>query len=355
MKSLVFIAIAAFFALPASGQITVGAERMNDYLPMLEGRRVGVVTNHTGMVQGRHLVDTLLAMNQRVEMVFAPEHGFRGTAAAGEHVSSSRDERTGLPIASLYGATRKPQSADIARCDVLIFDIQDVGCRFYTFLSTLHYVMEACAENRRPLIVLDRPNPNARYVDGPILDPRFRSFVGMHPIPVVHGMTLGELALMINDQGWLAGGVRCDLSVIPCAGWTRDMPYDLPIAPSPALPNARAVALYPSLCYFEATRVDLGRGTEAPFQRLVYPNGHTIDLRFSPSLSDAIDLSYLIDAYRITGNNPKFLSSFFEKLIGVDWVRPMIESGKSADQIRARWQPDVERFLTLRKPYLIYN
>jgi uncharacterized protein YbbC (DUF1343 family) len=362
MKKLLLI-LALVASLPASAQITAGAERMNEYIPLLAGRRAGVVTNHTGTVGGRHLVDTLLSRGIDIELVFAPEHGFRGTATAGQHVGDDKDPATGLEIVSLYGANRKPCPKDISRCEVMIFDIQDVGCRFYTYLSTMHYVMEACAEGGVPLVVLDRPNPNGMYVDGPILDTaKHRSFVGMHPIPVVHGMTLGELARMINGERWLAGGVQCNLTVIQCEGYTRDMRYVLPLAPSPALPNMRAVYLYPSLCYFEATKVSLGRGTDHPFQMLTYPDGTIIDLRTEPSddeiIEGGIDLSCLIEAYRAIGDGPnggKPLTRFFENLIGVDWVREMIEKGHSAAEIKACWTGDVERFKAQRKPYLLYE
>jgi uncharacterized protein YbbC (DUF1343 family) len=363
MKTLLPLLLALLTWVPLSARITVGAERLDRYLPLFEGRRVGIVTNHTGMVEGRHLVDTLLARGVAVEMVFAPEHGFRGTVAAGEHIDSQRDAATGLEIVSLYGSNRKPRPEQLGRCDVVVFDIQDVGCRFYTYLSTMHLVMEACAESGVPMIVLDRPNPNGMYVDGPMLDTtRHRSFVGMHPIPIVHGMTLGELARMINGEGWLAGGVTCELTVVPCGGYTRSMRYTLPIAPSPALPNMRAVYLYPSLCYFEATEVNLGRGTDAPFQRLTYPDGEVVDLRDTPSDDEVIvrgiDLTYLVNAYHAVGYGPdgkRFLSSFFERLIGVDWVRDMIESGAEADEIKARWADDVRRFKEQRKKYLIYE
>ncbi len=362
MKKLLLI-LSLLACAPLSAQIVTGAGRMNEYLPLLEGRRVGVVSNHTGMVGTRHLVDTLLLRGVRVELVFAPEHGFRGTAAAGRHVDSSRDPATGLEIISLYGSARKPRAADIARCDVVLFDIQDVGCRFYTYLSTMHYVMEACAEGGVPMVVLDRPNPNGMYVDGPMLDTaHHRSFVGMHPIPVVHGMTLGELARMILGERWLAGGVQCDLTVIPCSGYTRNMRYNLPIAPSPALPNMRAVYLYPSLCYFEATAVSVGRGGSSPFQMLTYPDGTTVDLRTKPDdeavIAGGIDLTYLIEACRAIGDAPngkKFLSPFFENLIGVGWVRRMIESGRTAEEIAATWADDVARFREQQRPYLIYN
>ena len=349
--------------LHAVARITVGAERMDEYLPLLEGRRVGVVTNHTGMVGEQHLVDALLARGVKIEVVFAPEHGFRGTAAAGEHVDSTRDAATGLEIVSLYGSNRKPRPEQIRRCDIVLFDIQDVGCRFYTYLSTMHYVMEACAEAGVPLVVLDRPNPNGMYVDGPVLDAaRHRSFVGMHPIPVLHGMTLGELARMINGEGWLPDGVQCGLTVVPCDSYTKDMRYRLPVAPSPALTTMRAVWLYPSICYFEATAVSLGRGSDHPFQILTYPDGTVVDLRHVPSddevIARGIDLSYLVEAYRAIGDKPggkKFLSPFFENLMGVDRVRTMIERGDSAAEIEASWAPDVARFREQRKPYLLYN
>jgi uncharacterized protein YbbC (DUF1343 family) len=380
VKKLLLPLFALLLGATSEAQITTGAERMDRYLSLLEGRRVGVVTNHTGIVGGRHLVDTLLSRGVLIECVFAPEHGFRGTAAAGEHVDSSRDAATGLEIISLYGANRKPTPAQIERCDVIVFDIQDVGCRFYTYLSTMHYVMEACAQGGVPLLVLDRPNPNM-YVDGPVMETaRHRSFVGMHPIPVLHGMTLGELARMIDGEGWLEGGVagidtprdgapvggknrlRCDLTVIPCGGYSREMRYRLPVAPSPALPNMRAVYLYPSLCFFEATAVSVGRGGDFPFQVLTYPDGTVVDLRSTPPdneiVAHGIDLSYLIEAYRAVGDNPggrKFLSPFFENLMGAGWVRTMIESGAPDAEIEARWAPDVERFKKVRKPYLIYD
>jgi uncharacterized protein YbbC (DUF1343 family) len=385
MKKL-FLALITFnfslFTSPVEAQVRVGAERMETYLPLLTGKRVGVVTNHTGLVEGTHLVDTLLGRGVDVELVFAPEHGFRGTAAAGEHVNSSRDAATGLDIVSLYGSNRKPTTAQIKRCDIVLFDIQDVGCRFYTYLSTMHLVMESCAESGIPLVVLDRPNPNGMLVDGPVLDTtRHRSFVGMHPIPVLHGMTLGELALMIDGEGWLANGVHCDLRVVECTGWTRQSRYRLPVAPSPALPNMRAVYLYPSLCYFEATTVGVGRGGKSPFQILTLPGGTTVDLRTGAAgaptndqlIANGIDLGWLIDAYRAdaaaraskasgtsaagrtAAGGKKFLSPFFEKLMGVDWVRQMIESGRGADEIRARWAGDVAQFRQLRQKYLMYN
>jgi uncharacterized protein YbbC (DUF1343 family) len=384
LKKTLFTLLFLCLAVSAvEARVRVGAERMELYVPLLEGKRVGVVTNHTGVVAGRHLVDTLLARGVTIEVVFAPEHGFRGNVGAGDHLGDEKDPATGLDIVSLYGARRKPSAADIARCEVVVFDIQDVGLRYYTYLSTLHYVMEACAEGGVPLVVLDRPNPNGMYVDGPVLNTaRHRSFVGMHPIPVVHGMTFGELAGMINGKGWLAGGVQCRLVVVPCEGYTHSTRYELPVRPSPNLPNQRSVYLYPSLCYFEATAVSVGRGTDFPFQMYGHPamtgsfaftpqpnegapnppqKGvvcHGRDLRENPDnetiIARGIDLSYLVDAHRQLGGE-KFLSPFFEKLIGVDWVRGMIVEGHSAEAIEARWQGDVEQFKQQRKPYLLYE
>jgi len=417
---------------------------MEVYLPWLQGRRVGVVCNQTAVIpranehrssernaafgfrdgfEGRHLIDTLLSRGVNVTRIFAPEHGFRGEADAGAAVGSYRDPGTGVEVVSIYGASKKPSAAQMKGLDVVLFDIQDVGVRFFTYLSSLHYVMESCAGNGVELVVLDRPNPNGMYVDGPVLDPKYRSFVGMEPIPVVHGMTLGELARMINGQGWLAGGIECPLRVVECLDYRHGDRYTLPIKPSPNLPTMRAVYLYPSLCLFEATPVSVGRGTEFPFQTFGHPalgsasgppalgassafDSHTpghsasdspapdsqalrgrytfrftprsmpgatdpplkgrecygVDLRLTPPDDEVIargfDLEYIIGAYRAfkaLGMGDKFFTPFFEKLAGVDYVRTMIEAGASAAQIRARWQPDVERFRKERKPYLLYE
>ena len=381
------LALAALGAAPVRGQyngrIRTGAERTDRYLPLIEGRRVGIVTNQTGRIGGRHLVDSLHALGIDIAAVFAPEHGFRGEADAGEQVASGRDPATGVEVISIYGASRKPRREDIARCDVILFDIQDVGLRYYTYLSSMHYVMESCAEAGVRLVVLDRPNPNGMYVDGPILDTaRYRSFVGMHPIPVVHGMTLGELARMINGEGWLAGGARCELTVIPCEGYRRSDRYRLPVKPSPNLPDMRAVYLYPSLCFFEATPVSVGRGTEFPFCVYGHPRLEG-DFAFTPRsgagaknppqegrlcrgrdlrggasdeelIERGIDLSYLVECYRRIGD-AKFFTPVFEKLMGVDYVRPMIERGCGAAEIKERWAGDTERFKRQRKPYLLYE
>lgn len=324
------------------------------------GGGVAVVGNQTSIVGTAHLVDTLLASGIHVTKIFCPEHGFRGTAAAGAHIDNSTDPKTGLPIISLYGKNKKPTPEQMADVDFVIFDLQDVGCRFYTYLSTLHYVMEACAERGIPLIVLDRPNPNGHYVDGPVLDTaRYRSFVGMHPVPVVYGMTIGEYAKMINGEGWLKGGIKCDLTVIPMQGYRRDsVGYELPVPPSPNLRNAHAIALYPSLCLFEGTNCGVGRGTDYPFEWVTYGTD-TLDLRsysVGEENPDLIDLWPLMEMYRRVPQGKFFLkSNFFEKLAGTTELRRQIEAGMSENEIRATWQPGLERFKEIRKKYLIYQ
>lgn len=365
-------------------EIIPADRRLPEYIHLLEGRRVGVLTNHTAVVDGVHLVDTLLHSGIDVKLIFAPEHGFRGTADAGEHIASSHDAYTGIEIVSLYGSSRQPKANDVFKCDVVVVDIQDVGLRFYTYLSTLYLMMQTCADVGVPLLLLDRPNPNGMYVDGPIIEEQYRSFVGMLPIPVVHGMTLGELARMINGEGWLRDGVKCPLTVVPCLGYRHSMHYELPIAPSPNLPNALSVALYPSLCYFEGTTVSVGRGTQWPFQTFGHP-AMAGEFSFTPQsrvgaktpphqdtlcrgvdlrqksveevVKEGIDLSYIVDSYRtLTAKGEKFfLSSFFEKLIGVGYVRDMIEMNYTAEEIEAMWADDVRSFCQQREKYLIYE
>ncbi len=342
-----------------------------------------MLTNHTGRVGEGHLVDTLLASGVDLRLIFAPEHGFRGTADAGEQVASGVDPQSGVAVVSLYGSSKKPKKESLAKIDLLIFDLQDVGLRYYTYLSTLHYAMEACAESGVPMLLLDRPNPNGFYVDGPILDPKHRSFVGMHPIPIVHGMTLGELSGMINDKGWLKGGVVCDVEVITCENYTHQTRYTLPVAPSPNLPNQRSIYLYASTCFFEGTPISLGRGTDAPFQCYGHPRlagdytftprstagaksppllgkeCYGVDLRTVPTQEvlweEGINLDYLIDAYQQWGSAEGFFTSFFEKLTGVDYVRQLIVAGATAEEIEERWSDDVARFKLERKPYLLYE
>ena len=379
---ILLIVIAVGFA--ASSAIKVGAECVDEYVPLLAGKRVALLSNHTGLVGKEHTLDVMLRHGIKVTTIFSPEHGFRGNADAGEHVSSSVDSKTGIPIASLYdGKSRMPKKEVIDKFDILVVDIQDVGLRFYTYYCTMIDLMNAAARYGKDFMVLDRPNPNGMYVDGPILDMKYESGVGRLPIPVVHGLTMGEIANMANGEGWLKEGRRVNLTVIRCKGYTHQSRYTLPVAPSPNLPNMLSIYLYPSTCYFEATPVSLGRGTDKPFQQFGHPDmkgyaysftpesregaknppqlGHTCYGRDLSQMSDdeiidkKLDLTYLIEAYRAVNTGDKFFTSFFEKLIGVDWVRTMIEEGKSADEIRARWMPDVEKFKKQRKPYLLYK
>lgn len=316
--------------------------------------RTAVVANQTSVVGATHLVDTLLRAGVNVTKIFCPEHGFRGTAAAGAKVDNSTDPKTGLPIISLYGKNKKPTPEQLKDVDCVVFDLQDVGCRFYTYISTLHYVMEACAETGIPLVVLDRPNPNGHYVDGPVLDTaRYRSFVGMHPVPVVYGMTIGEYAKMINGEHWIKD--TCDLTIVKMKGYRRDsIGYEMPVPPSPNLRNAHAIALYPSLCLFEGTNCGVGRGTDYPFEWVTYGTD-TLDLR-QETAPAAFSLKYLIEMYRRVPQGKFFLkSNFFEKLAGTTELRRQIEAGMSEADIRATWQPGLERFKEIRKKYLIYQ
>lgn len=367
----------------AADEVTVGAARTAEYLPKLRGKRVALFSNHTGMVGDRHTLDILIDSGINVVNIFSPEHGFRGTADAGEHVGSSVDEPTGVPIASLYdGKKRGPSQEVMDGLDVIVVDIQDVGLRYYTYYCTMVDLMNAAAANGKEVLVLDRPNPNGMYVDGPILDMKYASGVGRLPIPVVHGMTLAELALMANGEGWLKDGAKAKLSVVPCEGYTHATRYRLPIAPSPNLRTMRAIYLYPSTCYFEATPVSLGRGTDMPFEVYGHPDMKGRDFEFTPrsvpgaknppqldnlchgvdlravseeeAIAQGINLAYVIDAYRDLGMGDKFFRNFFELLIGRGDIRAMIEDGKSAEEIKATWAPDVERFREQRRPYLLY-
>ena len=365
-------------------RVIVGAERTSEYYPLLEGKRVAVFSNHTGMIGNRHLVDVLVGEGLNVVTIFSPEHGFRGNADAGEHVSGSIDPKTGIKISSLYdGKSGRPSDESMRMFDVLVVDIQDVGLRFYTYYISMVKLMDACAEHGRMVIVLDRPNPNGHYIDGPILDMKYKSGVGWLPIPVVHGMTLGELARMVNGERWLSDGRICDLTVIPCKNYTHRTMYELPIPPSPNLPNMKSIYLYPSTCYFEATPVSLGRGTDWPFQIYGHPNMVGYTFSFTPRsvpgaknppllnkkcygvdltrLSNeeiwekGINFDYVIDAYRNLNLGDHFFRPFFEKLIGVDYVREMIKAGKSSEEIKAMWHDDVEKFREQRRPYLLYE
>ena len=366
-----------------NSRIAVGAEQTSEYFPILKNKKIAVFSNHTGMIGNKHTIDVLLENKLNVVAIFSPEHGFRGNADAGEHVSSSVDSKTGVPILSLYdGKAGRPSEESMRKFDVLLVDIQDVGLRFYTYYISMVKLMDACAEYNRKMIILDRPNPNGHYVDGPILDMKYKSGVGWLPIPVVHGMTLGELALMVNGEKWLPASKECDVTVIKCKNYTHHSLYQLPVAPSPNLPNMKAIYLYPSTCYFEATPVSLGRGTSLPFQIYGHPNMRGYDYAFTPKsvlgaknppqldklcygkdlsgLSDkeiwekGVDLSYVIDAYTNLNMGEHFFRPFFELLIGTDYVRKMIIQGKSADEIKAMWKDDVEKFKVQRKPYLLY-
>ena len=368
------------FSQPARA-ITVAAEQPAKYIPLLAKQRVGLVVNQSSRAFDQHLVDYLLTREVNVTAIFAPEHGFRGDKGAGEKIANQVDPHTGLPVFSLYGKTRKPSAEMLTEVDVLVFDIQDVGARFYTYISTLHYVMEAAAETGKTVVVLDRPNPNIMHIDGPVLDPVFRSFVGMHPIPVLHGMTVGELAKMINGEGWLDTDKNVELHVIPVSDYSRQSEYQLPILPSPNLPNQQAILLYPSLCFFEPTIMSIGRGTAFPFQVLGHTDIKLGDFAFTPismpssaptpklqdkkvkgldlRLSDirGIDLSLLVSAYQMAAaqQTPFFTStSFFDKLAGSDSLRLALESGLSAAEIEAEWRTAISEFKQQRQPYLLY-
>lgn len=379
---ILLIVTAVGFA--ASSAIKVGAECVDEYVPLLAGKRVALLSNHTGLVGKEHTLDVMIRHGIKVTTIFSPEHGFRGNADAGEHVSSSVDSKTGIPIASLYdGKSRMPKKEVIDKFDILVVDIQDVGLRFYTYYCTMIDLMNAAARYGKDFMVLDRPNPNGMYVDGPILDMKYESGVGRLPIPVVHGLTMGEIANMANGEGWLKEGRRVNLTVIRCKGYTHQSRYTLPVAPSPNLPNMLSIYLYPSTCYFEATPVSLGRGTDKPFQVYGHPNMKGYSYSFTPRsrpgaknppqlnrlchgvdlssldpeqvIARGINLEYVIDAYRNLNMDDYFFRPFFEKLIGNGNIRKMIEAGKSAEEIKASWADDVAKFKQQRRKYLLYQ
>ena len=365
--------------------VQTGAEITTEYLPLLQNKKVGLVANHTSYINQTHLVDTFIQLGVNIQRVFAPEHGFRGDHDAGANIKHGTDEKTGLPIFSLHGSTKKPSVESLAGIEVMVFDIQDVGARFYTYISTLHYVMEACAENNIPLIVLDRPNPNGHYVDGPVLKMENQSFIGKHPVPVVYGMTIGEYAQMINGEKWLKNEVTCDLTVVELANWNHQTTYNLPIPPSPNLPNQLSIYLYPSLCFLEGTEMNEGRGTEIPFQVYGHPNYADTSFSYTPKaikgksmypkfkeelcygkdLSDlnpdsiqkwnTINWTYLLDAYQNT-KTQKFFNrpDFFVLLEGQNKIIPAIQNN-SLDSLITSWKPEIDAFKTIRKKYLIYE
>ena len=365
--------------------LRTGAEQTEKLVPLLKGKRVALVVNQTSIVGKAqvHLLDTLLALGVDVKKVFAPEHGFRGNADAGETVRNGRDMKSGLPILSLYGKNKKPSAEQLADIDMVVFDIQDVGARFYTYISTMHYVMEACAENGKTLVVTDRPNP-CDYVDGPIREAGKKSFVGMHAIPVLHGCTVGELAQMINGEGWMEKGLKCKLTIIPIEGWKHGQPYSLPVKPSPNLPNDQAIALYASLCPFEGTSVSVGRGTYMPFQVIGSPFIKGFPYTFTPQSLEGFDknplhkgkacngldlrkeeapkglsLKFVISLYKTyqeQGKAGEFFSraSWFDQLMGTSTVRQQIMAGKSEDEIRSNWQDELNRYREMRQKYVLY-
>jgi uncharacterized protein YbbC (DUF1343 family) len=364
-------------------EIKSGADLTSKYLPLLKGKSVAIVANQSSIIKKTHLVDSLLKLDVKIKKVFCPEHGFRGLVDAGETVTTEKDAATGLTIITLYGKNKKPQPADLKNVDVVVFDIQDVGVRFYTYLSTLHYVMEACAENKKQLIVLDRPNPHGYYIDGPVLEPAYKSFLGMHQVPLVYGMTIGEYAKMINGEGWLQNGEQCDLTVIPLVGYSHKDLYELPVRPSPNLPNMTAVYLYPSLGLFEGTVVSVGRGTNLPFQVIGHPALEHTNYNFTPESTplskepkykgqechgyNLVDfgsqymknlkklyLFWLIGTYKATPDKEHFFDDNFNYHAGNATLQQQIKEGKTEEQIRQSWQPGINAFKLVRKKYLLY-
>lgn len=364
----------------------VAANQTEVYLKLLQHKKVGVVGNQTSVIftselDHVHLVDSLLNRNINIKKVFAPEHGFRGTADAGELIKDGIDTKTGVPIISLYGNQKKPDPEHLEDIDIMVFDIQDVGARFYTYISTLHYIMEACAEQDIPLLILDRPNPNGHYIDGPILEEKFKSFVGMHPVPVVHGLTIAEYAQMINGEKWLKNGIQCDLKIIEMIDYSPSSTYDLPIKPSPNLPNAKSINLYPSLCFFEGTNVNAGRGTSMQFQIFGSPflDASVFDFEYTPKSMDGakypkhenklcfgknlqnhsdldyLNLDWLLQAYQHTQDQSSFFNDFFNKLAGTSGLQDQIQKGKTAEEIRESWKTDLQAYKVKIQPYLIYK
>lgn len=373
--------------LQATAQVKNGADRLEELFPLLENKRISLVVNQTSLVQNVHLLDTLYNKGVHITQVFAPEHGFRGDADAGEFIKNGKDYRTQVPIISLYGKNKKPQPAQLQQTDIVIFDIQDVGARFYTYISTMFYVMQACAENNKELIILDRPNP-CDYVDGPILDMKYKSFVGILPIPILHGCTIGELAQMINGEGWLGNNLQCPLKVITIEDWKHGQPYSLPVKPSPNLPNDQAIALYPSLCPFEGTSVSVGRGTDFPFQIIGSPTTKNLKFRFMPhsmkgsdkhplhqdtycyglnlssekNIPKGFSLQYVIQFYNYFQNLTKHAEKefftrphWFDLLMGTNQVRLDILKNKTEEQIRSAWQKKLNQYKEIRKKYLLYE
>ncbi len=363
------------------GEIVLGIEQMEKYTPLLKGKKVGLVANHSSKIGSMHLLDTLLSIGLDVQKVFSPEHGFRGDADAGEKVDNQTDPKSGIGIVSLYGSNKKPSQEQLSGLDILVFDMQDVGVRFYTYISTLHYVMEAAAEKEIPVLLLDRPNPNGHYVDGPVLQKGFESFVGMHTIPIVHGMTLGEYAQMINGEGWLSGSLTCELIVVKCINYSHEKTFDVKIPPSPNLPNMNSIYWYPSICLFEGTSISVGRGTQLPFQMIGHPSLEKYKKTFSPrsmkgakrpklmgkacfgielekfnaSRPTELDLTFLKKFYDEYPVKTKYFNAFFNKLAGNDVLKKQIIQGMPIEDIRESWQKELNLFKETRRKYLLYD
>lgn len=381
MKKYFLSILFLIFTITVVAQVKLGADKLDDLLPLIRNKKVALVVNQTSCLSdGTHILDALIAKNVDITKIFAPEHGFRGTADAGKRIIDGKDEKTGIRIVSLYGRNYKPKEEQLLDTDIIIFDIQDVGARFYTYITTMYYVMQACAQYGKECIILDRPNPND-HIDGPVLESKHSSFVGKHPIPILHGLTIGELARMINEEGWLGNKLRCNLQVVALSNWKHGDPYSLPIKPSPNLPNDQSIKLYPSLCFFEATRVSVGRGTNFPFQVIGYPNSKYGKFTFTPrslkgsdmnplqkdklcygvdlqnvSTDGSLTLEYLISFYKKSGLGIKFFSSvqFMDMLSGTDQLRKQIIQGKSEKEIRKTWEADLKNYKELRKKYLLY-
>jgi uncharacterized protein YbbC (DUF1343 family) len=380
-KTTICFGIILLFSLNTNAQITLGNARINSYLPLLKGKKVGLVVNQSSLVKNTHLIDTLISLKVNITTLFSPEHGLRGNYSAGEKIKSGIDEKTGLPIVSLYGNNKKPTAAQLKNIDIILFDLQDVGARFYTYISTLHYVMEALAENKKMLIVLDKPNPNGDIIDGPILDTGYKSFVGMHPIPVLHGMTMGEYAQMINGQGWLKNKAKCNLKIISMINYTHKSKYMPPVFPSPNLRTYNAIRLYASLCFFEGTNISLGRGTDKPFECVGLPNSTIGNYEFTPksipgvadnppqkdslckgfllsneaATINKLQLKWLIDFYQASTDTAHFFTPFFDKLAGNSQLRNQIIKGFSVAEIEKSWQPNLIQFKAMRKKYILYK
>jgi uncharacterized protein YbbC (DUF1343 family) len=378
--SICFIML-LLFNFEINAQIILGSSQFKSYLPLLKNKKIGLMINQSSLVNNTHLIDTLKSFKVNITTLFSPEHGLRGNYSAGEKINNSTDEKTGLPIISLYGNNKKPSASQLKNVDIIIFDLQDVGARFYTYISTLHYLMEACAESNKSLIVLDKPNPNGDIIDGPVLDTNFHSFVGMHPIPILHGMSMGEYAKMINGEGWLKRKIKCKLVVIPMKNYTHKTVYMPPVFPSPNLRTYAAIRLYASLCFFEGTDISLGRGTDKPFECIGAPNYSIGNYEFTPKsipgvadnppqkdklckgflLSyeakniNKINLNWLIEFYKTSNDTAHFFNPFFDKLAGSSILRKQIISGLSAKEIEKTWEADLAKFKLTRKKYILYK